>query len=183
MGGGERHRKFWRAAFDEVKRGIAACTATTGSSTRADQSVDVLVTVPPLYLYEPKSDGFGSPARCSADSITRPCLASIAIIRRKLEERLAAGARKHTQIRTRIASGLQPSLSRRDENGEYAVERRSRESSQTKKVQRWRRLRESAAAATSTVGRSLCRATVSVSSRIHRPSGRLDVSWRRHASE
>lgn len=37
--------------------------------------------------------------RASDDSITRATsLVSIAIIRRKLEERLAAGARKHTQI-------------------------------------------------------------------------------------
>lgn len=96
----QRYRKFWRAAFGEVKRGTARTAGRVIDTCRSVASV--LVNVLPVYIYTSRRatvSGHRLVVGIAARMMTRllrPCLVSIAIIRRKSEERLAAGARKRT---------------------------------------------------------------------------------------
>lgn len=96
----ERYRKF-RAGG--LRRGQARHgTASRVIDTCRSAAASVLVNVPLVYIYTSRRatvSGHRLVVGVAARMMTRllrPCLVSIAIIRRKSEERLAAGARKRT---------------------------------------------------------------------------------------
>lgn len=105
---GDAHNRNCRAtpkvsaAFGEVKRDAARTAGRVIDMCRSAAAASVVVSVPPVYIYTSRRatvSGHRLVVGVAARMMTRllgPSLVSIAIIRRKSEEWLAAGARKRT---------------------------------------------------------------------------------------